>query len=306
MNKSSLILPLLLSLLGWLIFGSFYCKNSLCGAGPAVAAGIPAAATTACETWSINDGNKFSANSNNHYRFVRNSQNMLPPRASGLKTAIAGTVSHLKNNKDRQLVVTGHFDRDENIPNGFKNMGLARANSVKNSLMKMGVPAAQIELASSIRKTNHFHGDTLCLGADFAFKGMPTAAVVPPSNTRIDKIKKSIVGKNVILYFPTNGDDISLSSQAKKDIADIKYYLDNVPGSSIEVSGHTDNQGDSRYNKDLSKRRANDAAQYLKRTAGYDTKRMNITGYGEDKPVASNDSSSGRKKNRRVEITLKG
>lgn len=302
MNKRTLIWPLLLSLLGWLVFGSFYCKNMLCGAGAATAAVIPAA-TSACSTWAFNDGNSFSAKSNKFYRFIKNQRNMLPNRNASLNTAVAGTVSHLKTNKDRKLIITGHYESDETTPTGFQNMGIARATSVKNSLVSKGVAASQIELKSSILKSNHYHGDTLCQGVDFDF-GRIAAAAAPV--TKVDNIKTRLKGKNVILYFPTNGDDISLSAQAKKDIEDIKYYLDNVPGSRIEVSGHTDNQGNSSYNKDLSRRRAKDASDYLKRTAGFDKKRMDITGYGEEKPVADNNSSSGRKKNRRVEITLKG
>ena len=299
MNKSTLIWPLLLSLLGWLVFGSFYCKSALCGAGGAAAAVAPAAA--ACSEWSFNDGNRFNANSHDHYRFVKNSSNVLPARSAEFNGAIASTVSHLKANKDRKLIVTGHYDQDETKPSKFENMGFARANSIKSTLMGMGVSASQIDLASRMTRNNHYHGDTLCQGADFTFAGMPAA----PATTKVDNLKKNLVGKNVILYFPTNGDDIDLSAQAKKDIADMKYYLDNVPGSSVQVAGYTDNRGDSRYNKDLSRRRAKDASDYLKRTAGFDTKRMNIVGFGEENPAASNDTSAGRKKNRRVEITLK-
>jgi len=275
----------------------------LCGAGAATAAVLPAA--TSCSAWSISDGTSFKANSDKFYRFVKNRSSILPERSTEFTTAIAGTVNHLKTNKDRQLLVTGHYFNDETKPSNFANMGFARAEAVKNSLIKRGVSAKQIATKSIVSRSNHYHGDTLCQGVNFAFTGMAAPAVVPPADTRIADIKKNIVGKNVILYFPTNGDDISLSPQAKKDIADIKYYLDNVPGSSIEVAGHTDNQGNSDYNKDLSKRRANDAAEYLKRTAGFDTKRMRITGYGEEKPVADNNRSAGREKNRRVEITLK-
>lgn len=71
----------------------------------------------------------------------------------------------------------------------------------------------------------------------------------------------------------------------------------------IDVSGHTDSTGSAQKNQVLSEQRANTVAQYL-RTKGIMDQRIAATGYGAARPVASNDSSDGRQKNRRVELTL--
>lgn len=69
----------------------------------------------------------------------------------------------------------------------------------------------------------------------------------------------------------------------------------------VEIGGHTDNVGDDASNMELSQRRADSVKSYLIQH-GIDETRIKTVGYGESKPVASNNTESGRSKNRRVEI----
>ncbi len=71
----------------------------------------------------------------------------------------------------------------------------------------------------------------------------------------------------------------------------------------VSVGGHADSVGSMTYNQGLSERRARSVVDYLQR--GGVEQAIQATGYGETQPVASNDSSSGRALNRRVEIELK-
>ncbi|MBX5462834.1 MAG: OmpA family protein [Steroidobacteraceae bacterium] len=68
-------------------------------------------------------------------------------------------------------------------------------------------------------------------------------------------------------------------------------------------AGHTDNVGSDQVNQALSERRANTVAQYL-RSKGIVDQRIATVGYGETRPIASNDTPDGRQQNRRVELTL--
>jgi outer membrane protein OmpA-like peptidoglycan-associated protein len=72
---------------------------------------------------------------------------------------------------------------------------------------------------------------------------------------------------------------------------------------SLNISGHTDNQGDDKSNQDLSERRAKACYDYLV-SKGIAASRMASAGYGETKPVASNETKQGREQNRRVEFEL--
>jgi OOP family OmpA-OmpF porin len=71
----------------------------------------------------------------------------------------------------------------------------------------------------------------------------------------------------------------------------------------ISVGGHTDSRGTDQYNQALSVRRAKSVADYLA-ARGVARSRMQIDGYGESRPVASNDTDDGRAQNRRVELTV--
>lgn len=72
----------------------------------------------------------------------------------------------------------------------------------------------------------------------------------------------------------------------------------------VEIGGHTDNIGAAQYNKDLSQARANAVVSYLA-NKGIDRRRLEAEGYGEEKPLASNDNEKeGRELNRRVEFRV--
>lgn len=76
------------------------------------------------------------------------------------------------------------------------------------------------------------------------------------------------------------------------------------PTTKVEVGGHTDNVGDPNANQDLSMRRAQTTLDYLVK-AGIPTDRLTAVGYGETKPVASNDTDEGKAQNRRIEFLVK-
>ncbi len=73
----------------------------------------------------------------------------------------------------------------------------------------------------------------------------------------------------------------------------------------VEIAGHTDSAGDSEINLRLSQRRADRVAKYLV-NHGVSAEQVRAVGYGESQPVSSNDTSEGRKANRRIEFRVLG
>ena len=71
---------------------------------------------------------------------------------------------------------------------------------------------------------------------------------------------------------------------------------------SFIIAGHTDSVGTTEYNYELSMRRANAETDYLMVHHGIDPSRLTMKGYGETRPIASNDSEKDRSLNRRVEF----
>ena len=79
--------------------------------------------------------------------------------------------------------------------------------------------------------------------------------------------------------------------------------MNDAPKLKIEISGHTDNTGSAATNESLSQQRASAVVAYLV-TKGINTSRLTAKGYGSKKPIASNESESGRQQNRRTEFKI--
>jgi len=85
---------------------------------------------------------------------------------------------------------------------------------------------------------------------------------------------------------------------------EIGTALENHPNWVIEISGHTDNIGSDKYNQKLSEKRAKSVKKYLLANFDIDKNRIIAKGYGEKRPIASNDTPEGRALNRRVEFKI--
>ena len=72
----------------------------------------------------------------------------------------------------------------------------------------------------------------------------------------------------------------------------------------VEIQGHTDDTGSSRYNEDLGQRRADSVRRYLSRQFSVPLNRMSTISYGDTLPVASNKTKAGRAQNRRVVLVV--
>lgn len=104
------------------------------------------------------------------------------------------------------------------------------------------------------------------------------------------------------IKFRTSSDEIEADSASV--IADLAAVLKGCAGVKVEVAGHTDNVGPPEFNKDLSQRRAQSVVKALE-GQGVAADRMSAAGYGEERPVASNDTREGRAQNRRTEFVVK-
>ena len=104
------------------------------------------------------------------------------------------------------------------------------------------------------------------------------------------------------LKFPSG--DSELESDNFALLNKITKAIDTFPGSTIRVSGHTDSTGSDPVNQKLSEERASKVAKFLTEVGGVEASRVTAYGYGESRPVASNETADGRASNRRVEVLI--
>lgn len=103
------------------------------------------------------------------------------------------------------------------------------------------------------------------------------------------------------LLFAT--DSTAVSSVSQNELRIVANSLNNFPDTTVNVIGHTDTTGGAAYNQDLSQRRAQAVSSVLL-SGGVSANRIRSIGAGQNQPVASNQSASGRQANRRVEIII--
>jgi outer membrane protein OmpA-like peptidoglycan-associated protein len=122
-----------------------------------------------------------------------------------------------------------------------------------------------------------------------------TVAVISPPPAPIDRL-------TVHLHFDTDKAVIR-----KGDLGELHkaiQFVEKYPGATISVEGHTDSQGSDEYNQALSERRAEAVKKYLLDHGAVKPDKVTSKGFGESRPVATNDTADGRAQNRRVEILI--
>lgn len=129
-------------------------------------------------------------------------------------------------------------------------------------------------------------------------------------NSLLNPFKKDIPlkpfreGETIVLhniFFET--DSFNLLSASTAELDHLLKMLKTNPGVSIQISGHTDDAGSSEYNQILSEKRARAVYDYLV-NRNIPAGRLKYAGYGETRPVASNNDEQGRAANRRTEMLI--
>jgi outer membrane protein OmpA-like peptidoglycan-associated protein len=123
----------------------------------------------------------------------------------------------------------------------------------------------------------------------------------PPEPARVVVTKEKLELKDKV-YFDTGKATIKPVSYTLLDeVAAALKSHDEVKR--VEIGGHTDSLGDAAFNETLSQQRAQAVREYLLQK-GVEAPRLDAKGYGEEKPIAPNDTAQGREANRRVEFSI--
>jgi outer membrane protein OmpA-like peptidoglycan-associated protein len=185
----------------------------------------------------------------------------------------------------------------ERLPDGLES-GIAQSNPA-NGEYEITLPAgklygirAEAENMMSESQNLDLTGikEDQTIDRDFNLDPIKVAAIAEES---------SIVLNNVFFDF----DKSVLKPESFPELDRLVKVMQDRGTMQVEVSGYTDATGPEQYNLELSKRRANAVVKYLA-DHGIDKDRLAVKFFGESNPVESNDTVSGRSKNRRVEFKI--
>jgi len=123
-----------------------------------------------------------------------------------------------------------------------------------------------------------------------------------PAEAKVFEQRKNVLISVHGFRFPSGGSEIGTDNFAlmNKIIQAVKTF----PESHVEIAGHTDSTGSASVNRNLSRARAANVARFLVEVGGIPASQVTATGYGEERPVASNETAAGRAANRRVEVLI--
>lgn len=194
---------------------------------------------------------------------------------------------------DKDLEITGYYFSDEVIPDGFENMGMARADELRK-LFKDFLGEDRIIINSKLVDDIDGAENNPFESAEFNWV----------TRSRVDETTiRTFDLNNIRINFPFNSSDKEDSKEMDDYLPELAEHLQQT-GKSAHIIGHTDSTGDPAYNYDLGLQRAikirNLLAEY-----GADKSKISVDSKGERYPIASNRTREGEHKNRRVEITLK-
>ncbi len=235
------------------------------------------------------DGSSFTTAG--HFLFPRNSE--LPQVPADVEQKLKDLAAFQRNDSGHVVELTGEYSKAEKNGTKYENLGLARAASVRDRLVKKKVPQDQIILKSKLIDDGRFNKDKKLLGG---------------VTGKIIKIKTTDTGDDIFkprnVYFETNSYTMRMDLKLKTYLENAKAYLAKNPAKKAYLTGHTDDQGEAAANQELGRKRAKFIKDYLGKQ-GVKIAQMSSSSKGETKPIADNKTAKGRAENRRVEILIK-
>jgi len=205
---------------------------------------------------------------------------------------------YLKANPAKNLTITGLFRKSEAGQSAgiFENLGLARANVLRDFLVQRGIDVNRISLDHA-----GIVDDNLTAPAQFdIFEATPedfeANGGLVKTQFRFDNMTFSDAN------FEFNSDVFKPGTAFNIWADSVITFFDVNTDKSLNVIGHTDNLGTIQYNEDLGLRRAQSAKAYFESKGMEAT--INTATKGEKAPTASNTTETGRQKNRRVNFII--
>jgi len=243
----------------------------------------------------------FNVNTNDNFNFKTSSFIILDTLSANVTDKVSELKNFLLANPLKTVNITGYYKSDEKNNSAYPNLGLARANAVKNYFVLNGILSKQIDTYSKLND-DIIPDDTNTLFGPLKFGVLTTDASDTSLIDALEKTCDSVRANPLVLHFGSGQAAINLTTEQRKKIADISHCVDKL-GVKVQVVGHTDNSGDANNNIVLGQKRADFAKSYLTRN-GILEENIETSSKGPNEPIADNTTEEGKAKNRRTVVTI--
>jgi outer membrane protein OmpA-like peptidoglycan-associated protein len=186
----------------------------------------------------------------------------------------------------------------ERLPDG-KELGIAQSNP-ETGEYEIRLPAGHLYGVRAESK------DRVSENQNLDLRNVTADQVIEHKDFNLDPIQVTTVQENITIVLNNvffDFDKAALKPESFPELNRIVTLMNEKTGMQIEIAGHTDATGPESYNLGLSERRAKAVVSYLTEK-GIETSRVTTLFFGESKPMETNASSEGRRKNRRVEFKI--
>lgn len=194
-----------------------------------------------------------------------------------------------KMSQDTKIDLIGYYEAEETNSTAFDNLGLARAQKMKE-LMSDCLNSANVSLYGEKKDCEEFNGNLLACG-------VAASKVVDMNSNEVQVVDNHGTSE---IYFPS-GSNKSITGEAIDNL--VANIVANDKDSKIRIVGHTDNTGSAEANNALSLSRANTIKDILV-NAGVPADNITCEGKGSSMPKVDNSTEENRAMNRRVELTV--
>ncbi|CAM1352591.1 OmpA family protein [Tenacibaculum halocynthiae] len=225
-------------------------------------------------------------------KFITNSAHtrvLLPKKFYYFKDSI---FNFLNSNNGKEIVINAVYKVNE-ILTDKTNFGIARANNLKNKLVKYGINSNRITSKATVKEYKYDKEGYYADGVTILVKNI--------SESKRVLIEKEISHKT--LYISFRKSSLEPTKALLTYTFEIKNYLKKHLSKKITIIGHTDNQGNTETNQLIGLERANLVAEYFTKN-GIDKNRISVQSKGETSPITNNKTLKARKKNRRIEVII--
>ena len=239
--------------------------------------------------------------SQDNFNFKMSNFSILEPLSLKVKEESLKLKNYLLSNPSKTIDILGFYKSDEVNNSAFPNLGLARANAVKNYFVTLGIASKQINTNGKLNDTINPDKESTLFGP-FSFGVLTGNDTDTSEDDALKTACESIKENPLVLYFKTGQTAINLTTEQRNKIATISKCVDKT-GVKVQVIGHTDNVGNANNNVVLGQKRADFARNYLIKN-GILGNNIEALSKGDKEPIANNATQEGRTKNRRTVITI--